>query len=192
MARPTTIESPELLDRLSGVFRDVGYEGASIAMLSEATGLKRASLYHRFPNGKEQMAKEVLTSAQNWLTENIFQPLGSSAPAKKRVALLAEKLDALYSGGRQACILNMLSAAHIYEGPFTVQIRQIFEAFIDALETVAHDAGQDRKTARKRAEQTVAMLQGSLVLARGMGTTEPFVSFLKSLPAMLLDPTKAG
>jgi hypothetical protein len=46
--------------------------------------------------------------------------------------------------------------------------------------------GVDRKEARARAERGVIMLQGSLVFARGIGTTRPFRDFLKSLPDELL------
>ena len=49
MARPQSVQDQDLMQRLSCVFRDVGYDGASLSILSEATGLKKASLYHRFP-----------------------------------------------------------------------------------------------------------------------------------------------
>ena len=48
----TKVNEDELLDRLTDVFRTYGYEGASLSKISEATGLQRASLYHRFP-GRE-------------------------------------------------------------------------------------------------------------------------------------------
>ncbi len=46
----------EVLDRLAAAFRRDGYDGASIARLSAATGLGKASLYHYFPGGKQDMA----------------------------------------------------------------------------------------------------------------------------------------
>ncbi|MFA5950937.1 MAG: TetR/AcrR family transcriptional regulator [Hyphomicrobium sp.] len=186
MGRKASVEDEELMARLSGVFRDVGYEGATLAMLAEATGLKKASLYHRFPGGKEQMAREVLESAGAWLEENILAPLKGGGTPADRITEMARQLDAFYSGGKQACLLNMLSSSRIHEGPFTEAIKKIFEAWIEALSAVMGDAGLDRKEARARAERGVIMLQGSLVLARGMGTTRPFREFLKSLPAELL------
>jgi len=186
MARPALIEDGELLNRLSVVFRDVGFSGASLAMLSEATGLKRASLYHRFPDGKEQMAREVLDAAAAWLEENILNPLRSDAPPRARLEAVAKRLSAFYAGGKQACLLNMLSSARIQEGPFTKQIKTTFESLIKALVTVAVDAGIDEQDARLRAERVVMMLQGSLVLSRGMGTTRPFRNFLERLPSELI------
>lgn len=189
MGRKSSVEDEDLIARLSAVFRDAGYEGATLSMLSEATGLKKASLYHRFPDGKEQMAREVLEHTGQWLEENILAPLrGAGTPAAK-IADMAQRLDEFYSGGRQSCLLNMLSSTRIVDGPFTELIKQVFEAWNAALSAVLADAGIDRKVARARAERAMIVLQGSLVVSRGMGTTRPFKEFLKSLPDELLHGT---
>jgi len=191
MGRKASIEEGELMARLSTVFRDVGYEGATLTILSKATGLKKASLYHRFPEGKEQMAREVLENAGAWLDEHILSPLKSGGAPEGRIREMIRKLDEFYSGGRQACLLNMLSSAHIHEGPFTRLIKRTFEAWIDALSAVLVDAGFDGKAARARAQRAVILLQGSLVFSRGTGTTRPFREFLKTLPDELLGECEA-
>ena len=56
----------EVVDRLLTAFRRKGYDGASLADLSAATGLGRSSLYHYFPGGKEEMARAVLDRADAW------------------------------------------------------------------------------------------------------------------------------
>ena len=66
----------DLLPQLAEVFRAHGYEGATLTLISEATGLGKGSLYHFFPGGKAQMATEVLTEIDNWFETNIFVPLG--------------------------------------------------------------------------------------------------------------------
>jgi AcrR family transcriptional regulator len=186
MGRKPSVEDEELMSRLSAVFREVGYEAATLAMLAEATGLKKASLYHRFPQGKEQMAREVLETAGAWLDENVLAPLRGPGSPVERIDDMVRRLDEFYSGGRQACLLNMLSSGRIAEGPFTELIKQVFEAWIAALSSVLADAGVDRRSARARAERAMIMLQGSLVLSRGIGTPRPFREFLKGLPEELL------
>lgn len=185
MARRATIDDQALLEKLSTVFRDVGYEGASLAALSEASGLKKASLYHRFPDGKEQMAREVLAAAGAWLEEHVLGPLAGDGPPEARVDALIRHLNSFYSGGKQACLLNMLSSAHMQKGPFSKEIKQAFDAWIGALAAVLKDAGFDPETAQRLAERAVVLLQGSLVLARGTGSTKPFRAFLKHLPEEL-------
>lgn len=186
MARKSLIENDALIDRLSATFRDVGYEAASLALLSEATGLKKASLYHRFPGGKEQMGLEVLQEAGRWLTEHVLEPLAGEGSPRERITSMARELDAFYRGGKQACLLNLLSSTIGEASPFKASIRQMFEAFVDALASVVAEAGYSATTARDRAERGVALIQGSLVLARGLESTEPFRKALDALPGELL------
>ena len=187
MARHALIDDEELLGRLCNVFRRVGYEGASLALLSEASGLKKASLYHRFPDGKAQMAAEVLNYCGVWLGDNILGPLDDDTAAPEaRMKLLVKRLDEFYEGGNKACILNLLSSPDIDGGMFTETVRGALEALIAALAKVGRDAGHSRAEAQTRASRAVAMLQGSLVLSRGMNSTKPFRDFLKNLPGDIL------
>jgi TetR/AcrR family transcriptional regulator, lmrAB and yxaGH operons repressor len=186
MSRPTTIDDATLLRRLGDVFRSVGYEAASLADLAAAAGLQKASLYHRFPQGKEQMAREVLAATASWMDTNMLASLRTDKPPHERIRRLVARLHEMYAGGTKSCLLNMLSSPHAADGPFTQEIRALFEAFIDALARVAQDAGADRRNARLRAGRVVALIQGSLVLCRSMATPQHFEEALKAIPAELL------
>lgn len=180
MARPQLIDDETLLEGLSVAFKEFGYEGASLAKLAEATGLKRASLYHRFPGGKEQMASEVLESANNALSTLIIRPLQTDIPVKERIALAKEGLTSFYKGGQSSCLLNMLSSQH-GDGPFAAFISQSFQAIIDAFIKVAKVAGFERRSARARALKAVSLIQGALVVSRGLNSTEAFSSAMQEL-----------
>lgn len=186
MARKALIENDALIDRLSATFRDVGYEAASLALLSEATGLKKASLYHRFPGGKEQMGLEVLQEAGRWLTQHVLGPLAGLGTPRERIIAMTRELDSFYQGGKQACLLNLLSSPIGEDSPFKSTIRQMFEAFVEALASVIADTGCPAGVAHERAERALVLIQGSLVLARGLGSTEPFRKALAALPDELL------
>lgn len=188
MARRASIESDELLERLSDTFREVGYDGASLALLSEATGLKKASLYHRFPGGKEQMGREVLQAAGRWLTRNVIEPMQGAGQPGDKVDLLAKRLNAFYRGGEQACLLNALSSPVAGHAPFRDLIRAMFDAFIGSLATISRESGYPEDEASERAERAVALIQGALVIARGTGATEPFSRALRQLPLELIRP----
>lgn len=189
MARSATIDEDELIARLTRVFRDVGYAGASLALLSEATGLKRASLYHRFPGGKEQMAREVLERANAWLEAHVLAPLASDAPPETRIDAMIANLDDFYAGGKEACLLNLLASGRAGEGRFREIVAQAFERWISALADTLCEMGFDKVTARRRARLAVALVEGGLVVARGTGSTTPFQESLKSLRTEILVPT---
>ena len=69
MPHQPLLNDDALLDGLLGVFRRYGYEGASLTRISAATGLKRSSLYYRFPGGKPEMVGAVLARANAWFAE---------------------------------------------------------------------------------------------------------------------------
>lgn len=192
MARPRQIEEEDLIFRLATAFAETGFEGASLAVLSEATGLKRASLYHRFPGGKTQMAEEVLAAAVGWMGENVIALLSGDGPPEDRLARAAAKLDEFYDGGRRSCLLNMLSSPKMEEGPFGPAIRDAFAALVGAFATLAKDAGASPAEAERRAERAVMLLHGSLVMCRGTGNRAPFRLFLGSLGPELLQKDLPG
>lgn len=194
MGRTVIVDDEELRQRLSHVFREVGYDGATLALLAEATGLQKASLYHRFRKGKEEMATAVLRDAGAWLEAHALEPLRAPGPARPKLMALTRRLNEFYAGGRQACLLNRLAAAPMEEGPFTALIKGVFEAWNTTVSQVLIDAGLAPRLARERALRAMVLLQGTLVYARGVGSTKPFADFLRHLPDELLEgvsPVKA-
>jgi TetR/AcrR family transcriptional regulator, lmrAB and yxaGH operons repressor len=132
------------------------------------------------------MAEEVLGAALDWVEAHILTPLRSTAPPRERLAVVIGNLDAFYEGGRQACLLNLLSSPRAEPGPFADAIKGAFEALVSAFSAVARDAGHEGKPARLRAERAVMLLQGSLVMCRGLGSVKPFKTFLGGLADDLL------
>lgn len=181
MARPQMIDDQALIERLSHTFRAVGYEGASLARLAQSAGMQKPSLYHRFPRGKQQMAGEVLSAARAWYLEHVFEPLAGVGTPAERVAAVARALEGFYDGGRQACLLNLMSQPPGEASPFAKPIREMFAALIATFAAVARDAGVPPAEADERAARTVALLHGSLVLARGLNSVSPFRTFTTTL-----------
>ncbi|MDJ0954215.1 MAG: TetR/AcrR family transcriptional regulator [Acidimicrobiia bacterium] len=48
-----------ILDGFADQLLEVGYRGMSLQVITEAVGIKRPSMYHHFPDGKEQIYTEV-------------------------------------------------------------------------------------------------------------------------------------
>jgi TetR/AcrR family transcriptional repressor of lmrAB and yxaGH operons len=137
----------EVVRRLMAVFREHGYDGASLAELSRASGLGKSSLYHYFPGGKEDMARAVLEEVERWLAEHVVAPLAASGPPAQRLSRMAAALDGLYDGGRAACLLgNMLvgDSRRLFIRP----LKAAFGAWVAALAALARDAGMSAARAR--------------------------------------------
>src|SRR3954454_5676749 len=76
----------ELIAILDDVFRRRGYEGATLSELSRACNLGKASLYHHFPGGKEEMATVLLRRAIAELNDIAFRQLDRPGPWRERLS----------------------------------------------------------------------------------------------------------
>lgn len=170
--------------QLLKVFRQYGYEGATLTRLSQATGLGKASLYHYFPHGKEEMAQAVLAYMSDWIETSILTPLRSPSEPAARIQMMINKVDELYSSGDRACLLAVFSLGE--SQLFRTQIQQALTSWIDSLAQVLLDAGFEPESAHQKAEDAILQIQGSLILARGLDDTTPFKRVLQRISAEIL------
>ena len=185
--RQPTIDDQQLVDRLAEVFRRHGYEGASLSLISEATGLKRASLYHRFPEGKQQMVEAVMSRTDERFADHVLEPLLSQGDPHDRVAEMARRLDRHYAGGTLPCLLDTLTVGDNGSG-IDGHIRRTFDFWISAMKQVSRDAGLSTAQAGRRSERAMVLIQGGLIVSRISGGGQAFKRLLKELPDVLTAP----
>jgi TetR/AcrR family transcriptional repressor of lmrAB and yxaGH operons len=179
------LSKEEVLDILLNTFRDRGYEGASLAELSTATGLGKSSLYHYFPGGKQEMAEQVLAHLDRQLTTGLYEPLKSAQTPAKKLGVMLDALDAFYEGGRMACLLERLCAS-VDRPRFQRPLRQAFTEWVEAVETICLEAGLPKGVARARAEDLVVRIEGALIVSAGTGDPSVFARTIKDLRSSVL------
>jgi AcrR family transcriptional regulator len=103
------ISDDAFLEIALDLFRTYGFEGVSLKMLSDKTGLEKASLYYRYPAGKDQIVTTVAESVAAWFESNIFDLLNGTGTPRARISLVAERLKEFYLNGVKASILDVLS-----------------------------------------------------------------------------------
>lgn len=166
------------------LFRQYGYDGATLSKISEATGLGKASLYHHFPGGKDEMVEAVLDYLERWLEQNILQMLNSSGDALSRLQRMCDRLSELYEGGQQPCLFAILllgSARDVFHD----KVKALFRVWIDAIAAVLIESGMDEKLAQQRGEDAVIAIQGSLILSQGLDNPVLFGRVIQHLPEEL-------
>ncbi len=153
---------------LIATFKQNGYDGASIAALSVAAGLAKASLYHRFPAGKPEMGRTALAEAGRRFTELVLKPLQSRLPPRERLLAMVDGLVIYYSEGVPVCLMNSMTLG---EGAtlFSADIRATLAAWQRLMETAFVDSGHTAGEAQRRAEAVIIQVQGTLVVARIRG-----------------------
>lgn len=166
------------------LFREYGYDGATLAKISEATGLGKASLYHHFPGGKEQMVEVVLDCLEDWVEANIARPLQSEGEPLTRFQRMCDRISELYEDGKQPCLLAILlmgSARDLFHGKVSLRLR----GWIEAIASVLIEAGTSENKAKQRAENAIIAIQGSLVLSRGLDNPTIFQRVIQEIPENL-------
>ena len=178
----------EVVERLMKVVRQHGYDGASLAELSKATGLGRSSLYHYFPDGKDDMVRAVLDQLEQGLRTLIFEPLRGPGRPRRRLEQMLDAVDAYYRGGREACVLGNLVLG-TSRTRFQARLRSIFDQWTDAVTATLVDAGVSRAEAQALAEDAVVRMEGALIVAGGTRDPAVFARTLKRIGADLVTAT---
>ena len=166
---------------LMHVLRAKGFDGASLNELSEAAGLKKASLYHRFPGGKKQMADAVLDFVDQWVEQHIYDVLADNQkPAEVRLKTTVNNIRALYEEGDAICLLRALSM-ETGMALFGNKIAASMRKWINAFTQLGMDKGLSEEQAIAYAQKTLIEVQGSLVVAKGMSDNRFFDTTLTTI-----------
>lgn len=178
MAR-TVAERGDVIPALGELFREYGFEGASLKIISERTGLGKGSLYHFFPGGKEEMANAVLEDVSGWFEEKIFAPLEHNAP-DKALSHMFDAVTEYFRSGRRVCLVGAF-ALNESRSRFPRAINDYFARWVQALANCLERHGLSSPVAHTLSQEVVAGIQGAIILSRALNATEPFMEVVQRL-----------
>lgn len=179
--RIAKVSDQEILNGLMSVFRAKGYDGASLNELAEATGLKKASLYHRFPGGKKEMTAAVLDFMESWINTKVYKVLSDDkiVPTQRLHEALVN-IKAVYNNGKEVCLYRSLSM-DTGMALFGEKIEKGINQWLKSFSIIGMALNLDEAAAMQMAKQTFIEVQGSLVLSKAMDSTEPFLHAMKQI-----------
>jgi len=174
------VERGDVIPVLSEIFREHGYAGASLSAITERTGLGKGSLYHFFPDGKDEMARAVLDDVADWFETQVFAPLRDSEDAAAGIDHMFRAVVQFFHSGRRVCLVGTFALDETRDR-FAVEVQSYFAAWTRALAAALRRSGLETRHARETAEDVVAGIQGALVLARSQDDPALFVRVVKRL-----------
>ncbi len=154
----------DLVPVLAEVFREHGFEGASLALIGQRLGLGKGSLYHHFPGGKAEMAARVLDAIEAWFEAEMFRPLREDPDPARAVRGMLTASDAYFRSGARVCLVGAFALGAVRDR-FAQRIDAYFAAWRDALADTLARAGAPRADALDLAEDAVTAIQGALLAA---------------------------
>ncbi|MFS8114442.1 TetR/AcrR family transcriptional regulator [Rhizobium jaguaris] len=159
-------EKSDAITLVAEVFRELGYEGASMSNITARTKLSKGSLYHFFPGGKEEMAAEIMANIDAWFVDEMFKPLEEGEP-RAAIARMWETTDTYFRSGRRVCLIGAFALDETRDR-FASAIEDYFKRWIEALAGALTRAGVEASEANELAEEAVVGIQGALTLARAL------------------------
>lgn len=185
---PRAHDPAALLMQLAAVFRDHGFEGASMARISAATGLGKGSLYNAFPGGKDEMAAKVLAMIDDWFEAEVFTPLrATDTPAVAAVGAMLDACQGYFWSGGRICLLGAFALSDTRDR-FAAAISGYFLRWRQTLTAALIRLPLPEDQAAALSEEMLSRIQGGLVLARSLNDPACFVRELDRLRARLAAP----
>ncbi|MGK7950653.1 MAG: TetR/AcrR family transcriptional regulator [Xenococcaceae cyanobacterium] len=181
-----SLSTQKAIIKLIPVFRKYGYEGTTLSMLSQASGLSKASLYHHFPKGKEEMAGAVFDYVGSCFRDKVLKPLWEQGEPVERIQAMCHSLQEFYDNGRNTCFLAIMSFGEA-DNLFHDSVKQRLQIWIDTLARVLIEAGIEPNKAKDRSIEAIMQIQGALVLVRILDDFTIFKKAIEDLPRKLFN-----
>lgn len=178
-------ERADAVAALAEVFRECGFEGASLARITAATGLGKGSLYHFFPGGKDEMGQAVLAHVDAWFESEVFAPLRDAADPAGGIRHMLRATRDYFQSGRRVCLVGVFALGGERDR-YASQVHAYFHEWNRVLRCALRRLGHAPGAARALAEGTLAEIQGALVLARAWDEPAAFARAMERCQARLL------
>lgn len=169
-------ERIDTLPALGEVFREYGYNGASLSVISKATGLGKGSLYNFFPGGKEEMMVTVLSEIDHWFENNIFTPLIEHESAFQAVSHMFDNVEKYFRSGKRVCLIGAL-AINDPEDLFAKTVSNYFLRWIETLTLALKRLNISEP--EYEAKEIIAEIQGAIVLTRAIDDPDLFSRYIE-------------
>lgn len=161
-----------LVDSAALLFRRQGYAATGVNQILEAADVKAGSLYHHFPDGKQQLAAAVVEEVGADIARRLRESLDSGIPVTDIVAGWIDVLAAgLASDHRDGCPIEPIATESVHA---SAAVRAASAAAFDSWRrAVAHRLAIDgwpQARADETAFAVIALVEGALILSRTAGS----------------------
>ncbi|OBH31907.1 TetR family transcriptional regulator [Mycobacterium sp. E342] len=160
-----------LIDKAATLFRRQGYAATGLNQILEEAGVKPGSLYHHFPQGKQQLAAAVVESEGAGIEQLLRRFLATGRPAADIVERWIDLLAAGLAGDhRDGCPIEPIATESVNASPLVREASaRAFGAWCAAVEERLRSDGWVAAEAKQVALAVIALIEGALILSRISG-----------------------
>jgi AcrR family transcriptional regulator len=150
-----------------------GLQATSFSEVLEFTGAPRGSLYHHFPEGKDQLVKAALELATAQMSQAFSPPAGASPEEIAGLFLRIWRSVLVRSDFKAGCAVVAVTVA-AGSRELSDHAAAIFRAWRTRLADLFVSGGVAQPDAARFAAVLIAASEGAVVLSRGERSLEPF------------------
>jgi TetR/AcrR family transcriptional regulator, lmrAB and yxaGH operons repressor len=182
-----------LIETAALLFRRQGYAATGVNQILETADVKAGSLYHHFPNGKQELAAAVVDSAGGGIERLLRRFLDSDSSVADIVDGWIDLLAAqLTSDRRDGCPIEPIATESVNASP---QVREAsaraFAGWSAAVAERLRADGWSERDAEQTALAVIALVEGALILSRIAGDDAALAS-AKVAARSLLNSVRAA
>jgi TetR/AcrR family transcriptional repressor of lmrAB and yxaGH operons len=161
-----------LLDTAATLFRRQGYAATGLTQILEQAGVRPGSLYHHFPQGKQQLAAAVVDSGAAAIGELLRRLLARDIPVADIIDRWADLLIAgLAADWRDGCPIEPIATEAVHaSGLVREASARAFDGWCTAIEERLQHDGWPIEDAKSVGVAVISLIEGALILARVSGT----------------------
>ncbi len=163
-----------------------GMSGTSFSDVLADSGAPRGSIYHHFPDGKQQLAREAVS----WTSERVVGYLRAEPPTTPAGVL--DRFVGLWrrvvveSAGSSGCVVAGVALdTEATDDTLIETVRASFRSWAGVLAEQFEAAGVGAGRARSLALAAVAGMEGALILCRAEQSVEPLDTVAGELRRLL-------
>ena len=168
------------------LLRRQGYYGTGLNQIVAESEAPKGSIYFHFPGGKEQLAAEAIGASAEYIDAGLRACERGSALESVDTYLVETMRVLEQSDFADGC---PIATVVLEVGPTS---KVIGDACADAVEVLLSRVagwlerdGCTPEAARERGQLIYAAVEGSLMFAKGLRSTEPLAALRRQLPALL-------
>ena len=160
-----------LIDKAATLFRRQGYAATGLNQILEEARVKPGSLYHHFPQGKQQLAAAVVDAEGAGIEQLLRRFLATGRPVADIVDRWVDLLAAGLAGDqRDGCPIEPIATESVNASPVVREASaRVFKGWCVAIGDRLRSDGWSAPEAKDVAVAVISLIEGALILSRIAG-----------------------
>lgn len=177
----------QLIETASRLFRLRGYHGVGLKEIIEESGTAKGSLYHYFPEGKEQLAIAAIEHTKNFVSDKVQEDL---AAAEDPIQAIQDHIQKLAEEFSKDSVFGMpigtiAGETYLTNEPIRLACQAVFSEWQALYLEKLSQSGYSEKQAADYALVLIALVEGGILLSITSKSGEALSRIAGQIPLLI-------